>query len=127
MSGLPLLKEQDSQEFKRVLDEFLESSKALHVMLLERAGYIIVKAGESPEVDAEEFSSLASNAFNAIEWLAESPSERDFKVLHQRGGQHQTLMFRVGTSCLLVAICPSESTIDEIKSVAWPAVEQLEA
>jgi predicted regulator of Ras-like GTPase activity (Roadblock/LC7/MglB family) len=126
MSGLPLLNDQDSLEFHRIVEEFLQQSRALRGLLLERAGYIIVKAGTSPELDAEEFSSLASNAFNAIDRLASCLQESDFKVLHQRGGLHQTLMFRVADSCMLVAICPSELNTESIEAAAWPAIQQLE-
>lgn len=127
MSGLPELNHSDQQEFSRILEDFLSRSRALRVFLLERAGYQVARAGQTPEIDAHEFAALASNAFNAIDALAGCLRESDFKVLHQRGGIHQTLIFRVDDSCLLVAIFPSDISIQEIEEAAAPSVTRIES
>jgi predicted regulator of Ras-like GTPase activity (Roadblock/LC7/MglB family) len=127
MPGLPALNNLDQDEFARVLEQFLLESGALRVFLLERAGYDIARAGQTPELDAQSFAALASNAFNAIDALAESLGETDYKALHQRGGRHQTLIYRVGDSCLLVAIFPSELGIEAIERAAACAATMIEA
>lgn len=130
MSGLPALNHDDQSRFTQVLDTFLSDSKALRVLLLEQAGYIIQQAGQNPELDTEEFAALASNAFNAIERLSVCLQEPDFKVLHQRGGIHQTGIFRVDDSALLVAVFPAGIAIESIETEAAAAVckiaDQLE-
>jgi predicted regulator of Ras-like GTPase activity (Roadblock/LC7/MglB family) len=122
MSGLPELDKSDQEAFARTLDDFLIGSRALRVFLLERAGYILCRAGRTPEIDSDQFAALASNAFNAIEELARGLDESDFKTLHQRGGRHQTLIFRIEESCLLVAIFPSDVGITDIERVAESAI-----
>ena len=126
MSGLPALNEEDQDAFARTLDHFLGESRALRAFLIASAGYQIVRAGERPEVDSETFAALASNAFNAIDALAQCLEESDFKVLHQRGGRHQTLIFRIDDSCLLVAIFPSKVGIHEIEGAAGPAITSIQ-
>ncbi|MFT6618554.1 MAG: putative regulator of Ras-like GTPase activity (Roadblock/LC7/MglB family) [Limisphaerales bacterium] len=128
MSDLPLLNlnDHDTGEYRRIVAEFLLRSNALRGLFLERAGYVLVEAGTAPELDAQEFSALASNAFNAIDRLASCLDESDIKVLHQRGGRHQTLMFRVGHNCMLVAICAADLSTEAIEAAAWPAIDQLE-
>ncbi|MGB0579881.1 MAG: hypothetical protein ACPGVU_09295 [Limisphaerales bacterium] len=125
MSGLPALNEEDQSCFTLVLDTFLTQSKALRVLLLEQAGYIIQQAGRNPELDTEEFAALASNAFNAIERLSTCLEEPDFKVLHQRGGIHQTGIFRIDGSSLLVSVFPAEISLEAIESKAATAVAQI--
>ena len=125
MSGLPALNHDDQSCFARVLDCFLNSSNALRVLLLEQAGYIIQQAGNNPELDTEEFAALASNAFNAIERLSSCLQEPDFKVLHQRGGIHQTGIFRIDDCSLLVAVFPAELKIESIEQTAADAVQHI--
>ena len=127
MSGLPVLNQEDQSLFAQALEDFLSRSKALRALLLEQAGYIIRQAGRNPELHTESFAALASNAFNAIDALSKCLQEPDFKVLHQRGGVHQTGIFRIDDSCLLVAVFPAEIPIEEIEKAAELSVSQIAA
>jgi predicted regulator of Ras-like GTPase activity (Roadblock/LC7/MglB family) len=125
MSGLPALNQEDQDLFAQALDGFLSRSKALRALLLEQAGYVIRQAGRNPELHTESFAALASNAFNAIDALSKCLQEPDFKVLHQRGGIHQTGIFRIDESCLLAAIFPAEIPIEDIEKAAAESVSQI--
>lgn len=126
MSGLPALNKEDQAEFGKVLNDFLSRSKALRGLLLASSGYIIKEAGDNPELHTESFAVLASNAFNAIDALSKCLQEPDFTVLHQRGGSHQTAIFRVDDSCLLVAVFPAKIPIENIEFAASATVEKLQ-
>ena len=126
MSGLPALNQEDQAGFGKVLDDFLSRSKALRGLLLASSGYVIKEAGDNPELHTESFAVLASNAFNAIDALSKCLQEPDFTVLHQRGGRHQTAIFRVDESCLLVAVFPAEIPIENIEFAASTTVERLQ-
>jgi len=126
MSGLPALTREDQAEFGRVLEDFLKRSQALRGLLLASSGYIIQEAGDNPELHTESFAVLASNAFNAIDALSKCLNEPDFTVLHQRGGTHQTAIFRVDDSCLLVAVFPASIPIERIEFAASITVEKLQ-
>ncbi len=124
--GLPALNEDDEQVFASVLDDFIARSQALRAMLIERAGYVLCLAGQNPELKSQEFATLASNAFNAIDLMAAKLGEPEFKILHQRGGRHQTLIVRVEEDCLLVSIFPAGAKVEEMEFSAITAGESVE-
>lgn len=123
--GLPALNEEDEQTFARILNDFMGRSPALRALIIERAGYVLSRAGNNPEIDTDRFASLASNAFNAIDRMAEELGEPDFKILHQRGGKHQTLIVRAEEDCLLVAVFPTNAGVEEIEFTAVSIVEPI--
>jgi len=123
--GLPALNLDDEQAFARILEDFMGRSQALRALIIERAGYVLSRAGRNPEIDTDRFASLASNAFNAIDRMAEELGEPDFKILHQRGGKHQTLIIRVEEDCLLVTVFPSGAGMEEIEFSAITVGENI--
>lgn len=128
MSGLPALNQEDESLFAKALKDFLSRSKAHRALLLDQAGYIIHQAGRNPELDTDSFAALTSNAFNAIDAidaLSECLQETDFKILHQRGSVHQTGIFRIDESCLLVAVVSADIPFSALEDAAAITVAQI--
>ncbi len=125
MAGLPLLNEEDSREFREILAEFLQASQASRVLIVERAGYLIAAAGETPEVDLEELSTITSNAFNVTHHLALCLGETDLGILHQRGLSFETLIFKIEENSLLVVVYASHIKTMIVENAAANAIDSI--
>jgi len=71
MTPFPQITDEDYQAINAALEEFLSKSEAMTALLVEKAGYLIVECGEKAPFDTAELATLASNAFNATQFMAD--------------------------------------------------------
>src|ERR1700709_1082239 len=127
MGQFPSLNQEDITQIQAVMTELLKKSEANVALLVEKAGYLIHQCGNPEELDTTTFATLGSNAYNAVQFMANLVNESNFTSMYQQGESYSTLMINVDENSLLVIVFPTSLTVGSMKYYAQPAVRALGA
>ncbi|HEX8311256.1 MAG TPA: roadblock/LC7 domain-containing protein, partial [Chthoniobacteraceae bacterium] len=125
MSQFPQLNQQDLDVLDQVLRELLKKSEANIALLVEKAGYLIHQCGNPEAIDTTTFATLGSNAYNAVQFMANLVNESNFTSMYQQGENYSTLMLNVDENSLLVIVFPTHLTVGSMKYYAAPTVKSI--
>ena len=125
MANFPQLNEDDIQQFSNLLSDLLAKSEASAALLVEKAGHLLHQAGQSEQFNAEVMATLASNSFNAVQFMAGLLGEQNFPGLYQQGENFSTLMLNVDEHCILVIIFRAQIGVGAVKHFATPTIKSL--
>jgi len=125
MSAFPALNQVDIDTVDRILRELLQKSEANVALLVEKAGYLIHQCGNPEHLDTTTFATLGSNAYNAVQFMANLVNESNFTSMYQQGENFSTLMVNVDENSLLVIVFPTHLTVGSMKYYAGPAVRAI--
>ena len=109
MGQFPQLIQEDLDSLDVAMRELLKKSEANVAMLVEKAGYLIHQCGSQADMDATTFATLGSNAYNAVQFMAQLVNESNFTSMYQQGENYSTLMVNVDENSLLVSSFPRTS------------------
>jgi predicted regulator of Ras-like GTPase activity (Roadblock/LC7/MglB family) len=118
MANFPQLNEEDFQQFTGLLSELLTRSEASCALLVEKAGHLIHQSGDTSSFVPDVMATLASNSFNAVQFMAGLMGESNFPGLYQQGEKFSTLMLNVDDHCILVIIFRAELSVGAVKYFA---------
>ncbi len=122
MKGFPQLTTEDNEQLDLLLRDIVTRSGALSALMVERAGYLIHRAGGELPGDAREFASLASNAFNAAQEMSRRLKENFFTHLRVSGTGYHTLIRHVDDTCLLVVVFDTRIAPEKVETEAIATV-----
>lgn len=125
MAQFPQLNQQDIDLLDNVLRELLKKSEANIALLVEKAGYLIHQCGNPEHIDTTTFATLGSNAYNAVQFMANLVNENNFTSMYQQGEHYSTLMLNVDENSLLVIVFPTHLTVGSMKYYAAPTVKSI--
>ena len=125
MGQFPQLIQEDLDHLNRVMDELLNKSEANIALLVEKAGYLIHQCGSQDSIDTTTFATLGSNAYNAVQFMAQLVNEKNFTSMYQQGERFSTLMVNVDENSLLVVVFPTHLTVGSMKYYASPAARSI--
>jgi predicted regulator of Ras-like GTPase activity (Roadblock/LC7/MglB family) len=125
MGQFPQLIQEDLDHLNLVMDELLNKSEANIALLVEKAGYLIHQCGSQESIDTTTFATLGSNAYNAVQFMAQLVNERNFTSMYQQGEHFSTLMVNVDENSLLVVVFPTHLTVGSMKYYASPAARSI--
>ena len=125
MANFPQLNEDDFQQFTDLLTDLLNRSEASAALLVEKAGHLLHQAGQSEQFNAEVMATLASNSFNAVQFMAGLLGEQNFPGLYQQGENFSTLMLNVDEHCILVIIFRAQVGVGAVKHFASNTIKSL--
>lgn len=125
MGQFPTLNQDDFDHLTKVMKELLAKSEANIALLVEKAGYLIHQCGNQESIDATTFATLGSNAYNAVQFMAQLVNENNFTSMYQQGEHFSTLMVNVDENSLLVIVFPTHLTVGSMKYYAVPAARSL--
>jgi predicted regulator of Ras-like GTPase activity (Roadblock/LC7/MglB family) len=125
MSQFPQLNQQDLDLLDKVLLELLKKSEANIALLVEKAGYLIHQCGNPEHIDTTTFATLGSNAYNAVQFMANLVNESNFTSMYQQGENYSTLMLNVDENSLLVIVFPTHLTVGSMKYYAASTVKSI--
>jgi predicted regulator of Ras-like GTPase activity (Roadblock/LC7/MglB family) len=121
MSQFPQLIQADMDALDGEMRDLLRKSEANLALLVEKAGYLIHQCGSQEAMDSATFATLGSNAFNAVQFMAQLVNEGNFTSMYQQGERYSTLMLNVDENALLVLVFPTHLTLGSVKYYATPA------
>lgn len=125
MAGFPQLIQEDYDCFKEALGNLLQQSEATCVLIVEKAGYLIHEAGDASAFDTTQVATLASNAFNATQFMASLLSEPNFSGMYQQGENFSTLILNIDENCLLVVVFKAALSVGMIKYYSASTIETV--
>ena len=125
MGQFPSLNQDDINVIDEAMRDLLRKSEANVALLVEKAGYLIHQCGNPEELDTTTFATLGSNAYNAVQFMANLVNESNFTSMYQQGESHSTLMVNVDENSLLVLVFPTHLTVGSIKYYAGPAARSV--
>jgi predicted regulator of Ras-like GTPase activity (Roadblock/LC7/MglB family) len=125
MSQFPQLNQEDIDVVHGVMQDLLRKSEAHVALLVEKAGYLIHQCGKPDEIDTTTFATLGSNAYNAVQFMAQLVNESNFTSMYQQGEHFSTLMVNVDENSLLVIVFPTHLTVGSMKYYAAPAARSI--
>ena len=123
----PQIIEDDFYELTAALDELLATSGATSAMIVEKAGYLIIDRGEKPPFDSAVLASLAANAFNATEFMAENMGEHEFSSMYQQGQISNVLWVNVDEDTMFVVVFPTGEDAGMVKTYALTTAGKIAA
>ena len=125
MGQFPQLIQEDLDQLNVVMGELLAKSEAHVALLVEKAGYLIHQCGNPASMDTTTFATLGSNAYNAVQFMAQLVNESNFTSMYQQGEHFSTLMVNVDENSLLVVVFPTHLTVGSMKYYAAPAATAI--
>ena len=125
MGQFPSLNQSDIELLDLVMKDLLVKSEANIALLVEKAGYLIHQSGNPEAVDTTTFATLGSNAYNAVQFMAQLVNESNFTSMYQQGEHYSTLMVNVDENSLLVIVFPTHLTVGSMKYYATPAAKAI--
>src|SRR3954452_20410349 len=123
MAQFPQLIQEDLDLLNVVMGELLTKSEAHIALLVEKAGYLIHQCGNPDSIDTTTFATLGSNAYNAVQFMAQLVNENNFTSMYQQGENYSTLMVNIDENSLLVIVFPTHLTVGSMKYYANPTVK----
>ena len=125
MGQFPQLNQEDIDLINGVMRDLLSKSEAHVALLVEKAGYLIHQCGNPDSIDTTTFATLGSNAYNAVQFMAQLVNENNFTSMYQQGENFSTLMVNVDENSLLVIVFPTHLTVGSMKYYANPAARAI--
>jgi CDGSH-type Zn-finger protein/predicted regulator of Ras-like GTPase activity (Roadblock/LC7/MglB family) len=123
--GFPQLIEEDFQRIDAALKALLAQSEASAAMLVEKAGHLIQQRGLDEQFPPDVLATLASNAFNAVQFMAGLLQEDKFPGMYQQGEKRSTLMLNVDENCIVVIIFPASVSVGAVRFYAAQTIEAI--
>ena len=124
MADFPQLTEEDYQVFTRALEELISKSEAGSALLIEKAGHLIHHCGNG-EYDATAMAALASNTFNAVQFMAGMLAETNFNGMYQQGDKVSTVLLNVDEHLLLMIIFPAHLSVGAVRYYAGETTKAI--
>lgn len=125
MGQFPQLIQEDIDSLDAAMRDLLKKSEANVALLVEKAGYLIQQCGTQESLDMTTFATLGSNAYNAVQFMAQLVNESNFTSMYQQGERFSTLMVNVDENSLLVIVFPTHLTVGSMKYYATPAAKAI--
>ncbi len=120
-------REEDSGRIRTVLTDFLRDASARTALLVDRAGQMLVTAGETPTFDPTAFASLTAADFSANDQLARLLGEPEFGTLFHQGEKESLYLADIARRVILVVLFDNRTTLGLVKLRMKPAVNELTA
>ena len=116
----------DLGRIDRVLEEFLRLSSSSSVLLVDKEGHMITRAGKLPTFDLDTISALVAGSFSATREMARLLGEKQFSALYHQGERDNIQLSLVGDRTILTVIFDDATTLGMVRLYVVEAVRKLE-
>lgn len=119
-----ILYDEEYQQFKKIIDQFLTVSGSRYTFLLSRSGQVLVDSGNTQEVDVTSIASLIAGSVSATMELAKIIKETEFSVLFHEGQDNNIYITVLNTRMIFVVIFSKKTSLGlvrlKVKSILSP-------
>ncbi|MFO7654750.1 MAG: roadblock/LC7 domain-containing protein [Candidatus Krumholzibacteriia bacterium] len=119
--------DEDYWAITHALEDLLKSSRARHVLLVDRTGQLIAQSGGTVEFDLTSFASLCAADFEANYQLAKLVGEKDFSTLYHQGARESMYLGKIARGVVLVVLFDQRTTLGLVRLRVKKTVEELNA
>lgn len=117
--------EREFQAIKENLEELCRETKAVSVLLIDKAGQLITSAGNVSSLDIPSFATLSAADFAATSNLADLIGEHDFSTLFHQGVQKSIYVSLIADKVILAVIFTKETTLGLVRIKVKKTAEKL--
>jgi len=117
--------EKEFQVIKDTLEELCRETKALSVLLIDKAGQLITSAGNVSSIDIPSFATLSAADFAATSNLADLIGEHDFSTLFHQGEKKSIYVSLIADKVILAVIFTKETTLGLVRIKVKKTAERL--
>ncbi len=117
--------EREFQAIKESLEELCRETKAVSVLLIDKAGQLITSAGNVSSLDIPSFATLSAADFAATSNLADLIGEHDFSTLFHQGVQKSIYVSLIADKVILAVIFTRETTLGLVRIKVKKTAEKL--
>ena len=116
----------DLGRIDRVLEEFLRLAGATSVLLIDKEGHMITRAGKPNTFDLDTISALVAGSFTATREMARLLGEKEFSALYHQGERDNIQLSLVGDRTILTVLFDDRTTLGMVRLYVTEAVRKLE-
>ena len=116
----------DLGKIDRVLQEFVRLSGSSSVLLVDKEGHMITRAGKVPSFDQDTISALVAGSFSATREMAHLLGEQEFSALYHQGERDNIQLSLVGDRTILTVIFDDSTTLGMVRLYVNETVRKLE-
>ncbi|MFQ5551306.1 MAG: roadblock/LC7 domain-containing protein [Gemmatimonadales bacterium] len=109
------LDESDFNKINATLGMLLQESSARCALLVDKAGQLLVNAGEDLAFDPTSFASLTAADFSANDQLAQMIGEKEFASLFHQGEKESMYLADVARKVILVVLFDQRTTVGMVR------------
>ena len=107
------------------LKRFLDETKSLCALLVDRSGQLVTTFGEARGLDTTSFATLTAADYSANDQLAKLVGENDFSSLFHQGEKESIYVADIARRLLLVIIFDSRTTVGLVRLRMKDEIEEL--
>ena len=116
----------DLGKIDRVLQEFVRLSGSSSVLLVDKEGHMITRAGKMPSFDQDTISALVAGSFSATREMAHLLGEQEFSALYHQGERDNIQLSLIGDRTILTVIFDDSTTLGMVRLYVTETVRKLE-
>lgn len=123
--GIGSLSEIDAQRLSTLLTTFVGDTHAACALLCDRSGRLLVKTGDTGNMDNTTFASLVAGDFAASDQLARLLGEEEFSSLYHAGDGRSMYLADVSGYSILATLFDGRTTLGMIRLKTRTVVPML--
>ncbi len=116
----------DLARIDRAIEEFLRLSGASSVLLIDKEGHLITRAGAAPSFNLDTISALVAGSFSATREMARLLGEEQFSALYHQGERENIQLSLVGDRTILTVLFNEATTLGMIRIYVAETIRKLE-
>ncbi len=107
--------EADLEKIDKVLEELVRLTSAKSVLLVDKEGHMITRAGLAPSFNQDTISALVAGSFSATREMARILGEKEFSALYHQGERDNIQLSLVGDRTILTILFDEATTLGMIR------------
>lgn len=117
--------EDDVAEINQIFDEFLETSQAKCVLMIDKEGHMVTKMGFTKSFDTTTLAALVAGSFASTREVAKLLGEPEFTVMFHEGTNENINVRLAGERALLVIVFDDRTTLGMVRVTADQLSEKI--
>ena len=117
----------DIHQMNLVLGKFLQKSRADTVLLVDEAGHLVARQGETSPTGEDTISALVAGTYAASQAMAQMLDADEFSSLVPCGTDKYLMLLRAGDHALLAVTFGDDASTALIRTYALEVVRRIEA
>jgi predicted regulator of Ras-like GTPase activity (Roadblock/LC7/MglB family) len=116
----------DRARIDKLLGDYVRTVSANYVILAEKDGQFITKAGQSGQVDMETVAALSAGAYMVSWQMARALGKDDFNVVYHEGAKDSVQLSQVDERTILAVVFDDRSTLGMVRLYAKNLTKALQ-
>jgi len=117
----------DIHQMNLVLGKFLQKTGAETVLLVDAAGHLVARQGETSPSSEDTITALVAGTFAASQAMAEMLGAAEFSSLIPCGDERSLMLLRAGDHALLAVAFGDDSSVTLIRTYALESIRRIAA